>query len=128
MARMTASSRAKRNDPSRSIKEQVAERLTKIEVVEGVLPTRAEKSKELYEVAANFDRGNLKEAERGSTDYLRGQRDIGGETATEMLSGSPALQEQMAGFARAGISFFFATKNFWSSIRLSGSRGAETAR
>jgi len=99
---------------SARIKDRVYDRLSRIEVMEGVLPTRREKSGTLSDVASSLDKGDVQGAQQRTVEYLRQlPSDVGNEPATALLSGNPGLQEQVGAFARAGFGFFHATRNLW---------------
>jgi hypothetical protein len=95
-------------------KERILERLAKMELVEGVLPTRPTRSPELAQVARNV-RSDVRAAARTASDYFA--RTLPGivlESATTLFSGSENLREQVAGFAEAGFGFFHASRELLS--------------
>src|SRR5262249_16543783 len=92
-----------------AVKESVTERLRKMEVVEGVVPTAPAQSRRLSETADLIRRNNIAAATRSATADLEAtQPDFALEPATRLLSGSRILREQVAGFAQAGINLFLA--------------------
>jgi hypothetical protein len=103
------------NRTSIQLKERISNRLAGIQVMEGVLPTKPEKSAILSGLARSLDQGDIKDAEQNTRAYLdRFPADVGTTPATAMLVGSPELREQVAAFAQAGFCFFYATSDFWA--------------
>ena len=97
-----------------TVKSQVSERLARMEVMEGMLPTRAERSDALSSVAHSLRQGNAQAALRATEEHLAHlTADPRAQAATQMFSGSLALREQTAGYADAGILFFHASSEFW---------------
>jgi len=91
------------------IKDVVARRLRRLEVIEGVVPTIPARSEALAVAARSMRGRDIGAAERAAQvdlDVQIPQR--GFEAATGLLSGSEALRQQVAGFADVGINFFFA--------------------
>lgn len=116
-------------EPLENLKLRISERLAKMEVMEGVLPTPAAPSESLARAARSITRGNLEAAQRTFSGQLkRAHSRISVEPATETLGGSSALRQQLAGFANAGIAFFHATAEGWkldpASRRALGGNGA----
>jgi thermitase len=112
-----------------NLKSKISERLAKMEVMEGVLPTAAARSESLTRAARSIVRGNLETAERTFAGHLKHARnELAVESATATLAGSSALRQQLAGFAGAGIAFFHATAEAWqldpTERRARGGNGA----
>jgi thermitase len=112
-----------------NLKLKISERLSKMEVMEGVLPTAAAPSESLARAARSITHGSLEAAERTIAGHLRrAQSRISVEPATATFVGSSALRQQLAGFANAGIAFFHATAEGWkldpASRRTLGGNGA----
>lgn len=96
------------------LKSRISDRLAKMEVMEGVLPTAAAPSAGLTRAARSIVRGNLESAERSLAGHLKRARNrLSVEPATATFAGSSALRQQLGGFAGAGIAFFHATAEAW---------------
>jgi hypothetical protein len=97
-----------------NLKLRISNRLAKMEVMEGVLPTAAAPSEGLARAARSMMSGQLEAAQRSFAGHLkRARSSISVESATATLAGSSALRQQLAGFAEAGIAFFHATAEGW---------------
>lgn len=107
-------------------KERIAERLRKTEILQGVLPTSPMASEELATVARQLRRNDIDAAVRSATDDLkRMEPALASESAIKLFSGSPPLRQQIAGFAKAGISLFHASKTLVElPLAARGNRGA----
>jgi hypothetical protein len=93
------------------IKERLTEKLQKIEVVEGVLPTRPERSPSLTRMAQDLRVDDLHGAEHSAIDNLKQLHpQLPNMPATILFSDSRTLREQVAGFAAAGFNLFHASK------------------
>ena len=107
-------------------KEAVTVRLQTIEVVEGVLPTPVIQSEDLHRAALHLQWNEVSAATRNADDHLK-QRlpNLNVKSAGELLSGSEPLRDQAAGFAEAGIAFFYASQQLWeASLPERNARGA----
>jgi hypothetical protein len=94
-----------------TLKSRILDRLAKMEVVEGVLPTRPARASSLREAARSIRGNEVGAATKAAADYLRRALPEGVlEPATMLFSGSTAMREQLAGFAEAGFSFFHASR------------------
>jgi Subtilase family len=107
-------------------KDRLIERLLKMEVLEGVVPTAPAQSKELEETARHLRADDIVAATRSASQNLKGVvPDFVLEPATILFSGSATLREQTAGFAAAGISFFHANNELLGmSLVQRANRGA----
>ncbi|MEA2895552.1 MAG: hypothetical protein QOJ84_1167 [Bradyrhizobium sp.] len=110
-------------------KDRLTERLLKMEVLEGVVPTAPLQSKELEETARYLRANDIIAATRSAARNLEGTLpNFGLEPATFLFSGSATLREQAAGFAAAGISFFHANRDLLGmSLAQRADRGANGA-
>ena len=90
-------------------KESVTDRLLKLEVVEGVVPTPAVRSELLVETARRIRRNDISAAMQTAAEHIKLLKSGDGvQPAAGLLSGSHILREQVAGFAEAGINLFLA--------------------
>jgi len=100
-----------------NLKLKISERLSKMEIMEGVLPTPAAPSESLVRAARGLVRNtasSLEAAEKTIAGHLkRAKNSMSIEPATATFVGSSALRQQLAGFAGAGIAFFHATAEGW---------------
>lgn len=92
------------------LKDRIAARLQRMELLEGVLPTRIGPSANLAGAALEFRANDIRGATRSSRADLQ-ETVPEAETAAPMFSGSPALREQVAGFAAVGINLFHAPQD-----------------
>ncbi|TMJ00061.1 MAG: hypothetical protein E6G97_20990 [Alphaproteobacteria bacterium] len=84
-----------------------------MEVLEGILPTPAVPSEQLFAAARSMREGHMELAAKIATEHLtQEQSKISVEPATA-LSNSPALRDQVASFADAGILFYHSGLEFW---------------
>ncbi|MET0878450.1 MAG: S8 family serine peptidase [Tardiphaga sp.] len=107
-------------------KERITERLQKMELLQGVVPTPAVRSEMLGAAARALRVDDVFAAARSASDHLKEtQPDFSIESAAPLLSGSSTLREQLAGFADAGINLFHASKDLLDmSLSERGARGA----
>ena len=97
------------------LKSKLTERLAKLEVMAGVLPTPVARSEGLVRMARSIRKGNIELAEKAAAAVLKvRQSAISAGPATAILSGSSALRAQMAGFAEAGLTFFHSRQDIWN--------------
>jgi subtilisin family serine protease len=110
-------------------KWRVADRLGRMDVLTGVLPTRLAPSPELNQVAASIFDNNIEFATRTATSFLRStENDLSAGSAIPIFADSPPLRNQLAGFAKAGITFFHAQPDVWAMPPLKrGSLGGNSA-
>lgn len=108
-------------------KTSVRNRLEKLQVLTGVLPTHREQSETLSSLAESLRSNDVDRAEGASRSQLQSlpmAGDFSLNTAQELYSDGD-MYEQLAGFADAGINFFQSDTEFWSSaLEDRGSRGA----
>src|ERR1700704_6223120 len=94
------------------IKARLTEKLAKMEVVEGVLPTRPRPSAALSRMARELRVDDLKGAVRSAIDDLKESHpQLPDMPATILFADSRTLREQVAGFAAAGFNLFHASKD-----------------
>jgi thermitase len=109
-----------------TIKDRLTERLLKMEVLQGVVPTPPVRSEMLNATARQLRADDLVAAIRSATEDLKlTQPNFGLEPATMLFSSSATLREQVAGFAGAGINLFHANKDLLGmSLAQRGTSGA----
>ena len=109
-----------------AIKDRLTERLLKMEVLQGVVPTPPVRSEMLNATARQLRANDLVAATRSASEDLDfTQPNFGVEPATMLFSGSATLREQVAGFAGAGINLFHASKDLLGmSLAQRGTLGA----
>ncbi|AKO99219.1 Subtilisin-like serine protease (plasmid) [Marinovum algicola DG 898] len=98
-----------------SHKSSVRDRLAHLEELRGILPTRAQPSETLSGMAEGLranDIGRAASAARTQLDSL--DLDTGRKAVAPELYEDPAMREQMAGFAGAGMNFFHSDADFWN--------------
>lgn len=113
------------------MKEKIADRLNRAEVMEGVLPTNPKHSEMLSGAARSLRENDLDAARlAAATELETSELEVPAEPATPIFSGSSDLREQVAGFAEAGVNFFYAPEPFWRMApderRSRGGNGAVT--
>lgn len=112
-----------------NLKSRISDRLAKMEIMEGVLPTSPAPSQGLTRAARSIAGGKFEMATRSlAGEFRRARNALAVEPATETFAGSSALRQQLAGFAGAGIAFFHATAEAWqldpTERRARGGNGA----
>lgn len=98
-----------------SRKSTVRDRLAHLEELKGILPTRAQRSETLSGMADGLranDISRAADASRAQLDSL--DLDTGSKAVAPELYEDPAMREQMAGFAGAGVNFFHSDVDFWN--------------
>lgn len=96
-------------------KWRVAERLGRMEVMTGVLPTRIAPSPELNQVAESVFHDDIEFATKTAASFLRGtEENLSAGSAVPIFADSLPLRNQLAGFAQAGITFFHAQPKVWA--------------
>jgi hypothetical protein len=96
-------------------KWRVAERLGRMEVMTGVLPTRLAPSPKLNRVAESIFHNDIAFATKTAASFLRStEKDLSAGSAVPIFADSPPLRNQLAGFAKAGITFFHAQPKVWA--------------
>ena len=108
-----------------SRKSDIRRRLEQMEILSGVLPTRAERSERMATVAAILQRNEIEMAVAASREQLESLRmDTPRRDATPELYEDVVMREQMIGFAGAGINFFHSDEEFWQLSQAErGARG-----
>jgi hypothetical protein len=93
------------------IKDRVVARLQRMDLIEGVLPTRPRRTESLTRMAFQLRENDVPGAVRSAVEDLGlAHPGLGNEPATSLFAESTTLREQVAGFAAAGINLFQADK------------------
>ncbi|MCW2308888.1 S8 family serine peptidase [Rhodobium gokarnense] len=106
-------------------KSEIRSRLAQMEELVGVLPTRFEASEGMGRVASSLKESDVETALTASRQQLEMVTiDTPVKDTAPELYEDPALREQMAGFAAAGVNFFHSDEAFWQmSPAERGARG-----